>query len=206
MGRMWPPQSVKICLTPASLSVRATRCPPVRSAMSLGGGLNLSRSPVTRAGKRSPELLPSDAFPVHTLLDQHVPHPVDGLAAAADIDRQPVHAVDQALHQLRDLAPLAAPAGRRRACGRKVGKGGVAADERSELGIVDEPRRVSPPEDQAVEAPVSGLVEVSEDRADGHDADLLGHEERAPRVGPAEDEAAGGPLEADRIADLEAAQ
>src|SRR6266542_2225813 len=208
MGRMWPPQSVKICLTPASLSVRATRCPPVRSAMLLGGGLNLSRSPVMwyRAGKRSPELLPPDALPVHTLLDQHVPHPVDGLAAAADIDHQPVNAMDQALHQLRDLAPLAAPAGRGRACGREVGKGGVAAGERSELGIVDGPRRVSPPEDQAVEAPVAGLVEVREDRADGHDADLLGHEERAPRVGPAEDEAAGGPLEADRIADLEAAQ
>src|SRR6266508_1740876 len=155
MGRMWPPQSVKICLTPASLSVRATRCPPVRSAMLLGGGLNLSRSPATwyRAGTRSPELLPPDALPVHPLLDQHVPHPVDGLAAAADIDHQPVHAMDQALHQLRDLAPLSAPAGRRRACGREVGKGGVAAGERPELGIVDEPRRVSPPEDQAVVAP-----------------------------------------------------
>src|SRR5262245_17866226 len=35
MGRMCPPQSVKTCRTPASLSVRATRCPPVRSLMSV---------------------------------------------------------------------------------------------------------------------------------------------------------------------------
>src|SRR5215471_9411826 len=35
MGRMCPPQSVKRCRTPASLSVRATRCPPVRSLMSV---------------------------------------------------------------------------------------------------------------------------------------------------------------------------
>src|SRR5262247_192513 len=33
MGRMWPPQSVKMCPTPACRSVRATRCPPFRSAM-----------------------------------------------------------------------------------------------------------------------------------------------------------------------------
>src|SRR5258705_1537856 len=32
---MWPPQSVKTCLTPASLSVRATRWLPVRSLMSV---------------------------------------------------------------------------------------------------------------------------------------------------------------------------
>src|SRR5215467_5527220 len=36
MGRMWPPQSVKTCPTPACLRVLATRCPPFRSAM-LGG-------------------------------------------------------------------------------------------------------------------------------------------------------------------------
>src|SRR5215467_3033045 len=36
MGRMWPPQSVKMCPTPACLTVRATRCPPLTSAM-LGG-------------------------------------------------------------------------------------------------------------------------------------------------------------------------
>src|SRR5215469_17930854 len=36
MGRMCPPQSVKMCPTPACLTVRATRCPPLTSAM-LGG-------------------------------------------------------------------------------------------------------------------------------------------------------------------------
>src|SRR4029453_4055188 len=47
MGRMCPPQRVKTCRTPASLSVRATRCPPVRSLMSVtpcprnGGHLEL---------------------------------------------------------------------------------------------------------------------------------------------------------------------
>src|SRR5438034_1638265 len=33
MGRMWPPQRVKMWPTPACLSVRATRCPPLRSGM-----------------------------------------------------------------------------------------------------------------------------------------------------------------------------
>src|SRR5262245_56962991 len=35
MGRMWPPHSVQTCPTPACLSVRATRWPPVRSLMSV---------------------------------------------------------------------------------------------------------------------------------------------------------------------------
>src|ERR1051325_8596442 len=33
MGRMWPPQRVKMWPTPACLSVRATRCPPLRSGI-----------------------------------------------------------------------------------------------------------------------------------------------------------------------------
>src|SRR6266850_4651952 len=33
MGRMWPPHSVKTWPTPACFRVRATSCPPVRSAM-----------------------------------------------------------------------------------------------------------------------------------------------------------------------------
>src|SRR5262245_37545576 len=33
MGRMWPPHSVKMWPTPACRSVRATRCPPFKSAM-----------------------------------------------------------------------------------------------------------------------------------------------------------------------------
>src|SRR2546426_5761230 len=158
------------------------------------------------AAGRSPELLPLDALSVHAFPDQHVAYPVDGLAAAAHVDHEPVHAVNQTLHRVREFALLAPPAGRRLAHRREIGERRIAPGERAEVRVVEEPRRVAPPEDQSVETPVAGLVQVSKDGADGHDADLLGHEERAPRIGAVEDEAAGRPLEADRVAHREAAQ
>src|SRR2546426_8995077 len=104
MGRMCPPQSVKMWPTPACLSVRATRSPPFRSAM------DLLRAPL-------PELLPLDALAVHAFLDEDVADGIDGVAAAAGIDDEAVHAVDEAVDHLCRLARLPAPAGGRFAYG-----------------------------------------------------------------------------------------
>ena len=49
---------------------------------------------------QSPELLPLDALSIHALPDQRVAHPMDGLAATAHIDHEPVDAVDQTLHRV----------------------------------------------------------------------------------------------------------
>src|SRR5438046_894212 len=77
---MWPPQSVKTWPTPASLSVRATRCPPVRSVI----------APLPHRHRASPELLPPDALAVHPLAGQHLPHPADALAPAAAVPHPPI--------------------------------------------------------------------------------------------------------------------
>src|SRR5262249_761104 len=93
--RMWPPQSVKTCPTPACFSVRATRWPPVRSMHDLPRG--------------SPELLPLDALAIHSLFHECLADPLNRLSAAAHVDDEPVHAMDQALDGVGNLAPLAAP-------------------------------------------------------------------------------------------------
>src|SRR5215510_5083043 len=102
MGRMWPPQSVNTCPTPACLSVRATRCPPFRSAIAL------------------PELFPLHALAIHPFPHERVADPVDGLAAPAHVHLQPVDAVDEAVHYLVRLATIAAPARRRLAHGGEI--------------------------------------------------------------------------------------
>src|SRR3970040_1882224 len=109
---MCPPQSVKMWPTPACLSVRATRRPPVRSAI--------------RPPDSPPELLPLDALPIHALLDEGVADGVDRVAAATDIHHELVHAVDEPVHDGLGLAHLAAPARRRLAHRRPVGEAGVA--------------------------------------------------------------------------------
>src|SRR5712692_3610728 len=138
MGRMCPPQSVKIWPTPACLSVRATRCPPFSSAMDF---------PSARA-RRLPELLPLDALAVHALLDEGVTDGVDGAAASAGIDDEAVDAVHEAIDHLGGLARLAAPARRRLARRGDIGEGGVAARQRAELGIIEQPGRIPRPENQ----------------------------------------------------------
>src|SRR5439155_19633187 len=55
MGRMCPPQSVKMWPTPACLSVRATRCPPFSSAT------GLLRAPTAADMRRDFRLLPDNA-------------------------------------------------------------------------------------------------------------------------------------------------
>src|SRR5437867_7628037 len=193
MGRMCPPQSVKMWPTPACLSVRATRCPPFRSAM------DLLRAPL-------PELLPLDALAVHALLDEGVAHGVDGVAASAGIDDEAGHAVHQAINHLRGLARLAAPAARRLAHRRDIGEAGVAARQRAKVSVIEQPRGITRPEDQDGGTAEARLVEIGQDGAHGDDADLLGEEDCAAWVGAVEDEAARGALELHGIADLEAAQ
>src|ERR1700730_11947200 len=133
MGRICPPQSVKMWRTPACLSVRATRCPPFRSAM------DLLRAPL-------PELLPLDALAVHALLDEGVADTVDGLAASAGIDDEAVHAVHEAVDHLGGLARLAAPRARRLAHRGDIGEARVATRQRAKLGVIEEPRGIPRPE------------------------------------------------------------
>src|SRR5262249_24052264 len=166
---MWPPQSVKTGPTPACLSVRATRCPPFSSGMTL-------------ARARSPELLPLDALPVHALLHEGIADRVDGVAAPARVDDQAVHAVHEAIDHRGGLAGLPAPARRRLAHGGDIGEAGVAAGERAELGVIEEPGGIPRPEDQDGGPAEPGLVEVGEDGPHGDDADLLGEEDGAPRI------------------------
>src|SRR6266446_4891113 len=192
MGRMCPPQSVKMWPTPACLSVRATRCPPFRSAT------GLLRAPL-------PEFLPLDALAVHALLDEGIAHGVDGVAASAGIDDEAVHAVHEAVDHLGGFARLAAPAARRLAHRRDIGEAGVAPRERAELGVVEQPRRITRPEDQDGGPAEARLVEIDQDRAHRRNPDLLGEEDGAARVGAVEDEAARGALELHGIADLDAA-
>src|SRR5438128_11999633 len=128
------------------------------------------------AAGRSPERLPLDAPSVHAFPDQHVAYPVDGLTAAAHVNHEPVHAVNQTLHRVRELALLAPPTGRLLADRREVGERRIAAGESAEVGVVEEPRRVAPPVDQPVDAAVAGLVEVRVDGAVGYDAAIVGHE------------------------------
>src|SRR5438552_7612401 len=191
MGRMCPPQSVKMCPTPACLSVRATRCPPFRSAM------DLLRAPL-------PELLPLDALAIHAFLDQGIAHGVDGVAASTGIDDEAVHAVHQAIDHLGGLARLAAPAARRLAHGGDIGEAGVAARQRAKLGVIEQPQGITRPEDQDGGAAEARLVEIGQDGAHGDDADLLGEEDGAAWVGALEDETARGALELDGVSDLEA--
>src|SRR5229473_5661274 len=136
---MCPPHSVKTWPTPACLSVRATRCPPFSSAMRL----------LPELAKVLPEFLPLDALAVHALLDESVPHGVDRVAAPAHVDHEPVHAVDEPVHDGRCLARLAAPAGLRFPHRRHVREARIAPRQRAELGVVEEPRRIAPPVDEA---------------------------------------------------------
>src|SRR5207249_2950251 len=68
---MWPPHSVNTWLTPACARTRATRSPPVSSAMA---------SP-------SPEFLPLHGLAIEALRHQRVADAVDRLASAGDVER-----------------------------------------------------------------------------------------------------------------------
>src|SRR2546428_9125452 len=112
MGRMWPPQSVKTCPTPASLSVRATRCPPVRSAILLGEGLRPASEPPppgTRLRRQSRRSRVGGGGGRPPPPPPPPPHP------AAAPPRRPAHHAAPGLPLRRTLLrPLTRPARRRR--------------------------------------------------------------------------------------------
>src|SRR6058998_3068058 len=73
---MWPPHSVNTWLTPACARTRATRSPPLSSAMA---------SP-------SPEFLPLHGLAIEALRHQRVADAVDRLASAGDVGHEALHA------------------------------------------------------------------------------------------------------------------
>src|SRR6266545_1829516 len=181
---MCPPHSVKTWPTPACLSVRATRCPPVSSAIGLRPALALL-----------PELLPLDALAVHAFLHEGVANGIDRVAAAAGVNDQPVHAVNEPVHHGVGFARVAAPAGLRLAHRRQIREARITPREGAELSVVEQPGGIADPVDEAGRATEAGLIEIGQDGAHRDDADLLGEEDGAPRIGAIEDEAARRALE-----------
>src|SRR4029453_5038926 len=95
-----------------------------------------------------PELLPLDALAVHAFLHQRVADGVDGVAAATHVHHELVHAVHEPIDGAGGSARLAAPASGRLACRGDIGESWIAAGQRTELGIVEEPRWIARPVDQ----------------------------------------------------------
>src|SRR6266446_2225638 len=121
MGRMWPPHSVNTWPTPACARTRATRSPPLSSAMA----------------STSPEFLPLHGFAIESLRHQHVPDAVDRLAAAGHVGDEAVDARRQPVHCAR----------RRFSDNGIIREARVAAREGAELRVVGEPATVAPPVD-----------------------------------------------------------
>src|SRR2546428_67211 len=181
-------------------------------------GLRLARPhPQTRLGRRgpnpatacgshghSPEFLPLDGLAVEALGDEDVADAMDHRLAPADVGDEPGDVGDQTRDRLGE-ATRSVPRGARSARHhRMVREAGVPPGQRAERRVVCEPARVARPLGERRAAPEARRVELGQDRADRHDTDLLGDEERTPRIGAGENEAAERPLEADGVAGLEA--
>src|SRR5262249_44965781 len=177
---MWPPQSVNTWLTPACAMTRATRSPPLSSAMA---------SP-------SPEFLPLHGLAIEALRHQHVTDAVDRLASASDVGHEALHARRQPVDRRR----------RRFRDDRMIREARVTARERANLFVVDEPAEVARPVHQRRRSAKARRVEPVDDRAYGHDADLLGDEERTTRIPPRVHEATERPLEAHPVAARQATE
>src|SRR5207247_4890546 len=104
---MWPPHSVNTWLTPACARTRATRSPPLSSAMA---------SP-------SPEFLPLHGLAIEALRHQRVADAVDRLASAGDVGHEALHARRQPVDRRR----------RRFRDDRMIREARVAARERAKL-------------------------------------------------------------------------
>src|SRR5262245_39852685 len=74
---MWPPHSVKTWPTPASLRVRATSCPPVRSVIAASAGSRRARS----ARPESRNDLGGDRLVLQALVPRIADHAHDEVAA-----------------------------------------------------------------------------------------------------------------------------
>src|SRR2546425_596635 len=178
-------------------------------------GLRLARPhPQTRLGRRgpspatacgshghSPEFLPLDGLAVEALGDEDVADAMDHRLAPADVGDEPGDVGDQTRDRLGEAARSVPRSARHR---RMVREAGVPPRERAERRVVCEPARVARPVGERRAAPEARRVELGQDRADRHDTDLLGDEERTPRIGAGKNEAAKRPLEGDGVAGLEA--
>src|SRR5438094_7787339 len=177
---MWPPHSVNTWLTPACARTRATRSPPLSSAMA---------SP-------SPEFLPLHGLAIEALRHQRVADAVDRLAPAGDVGHEALHARRQPVDRRR----------RRFRDDRMIREARVAARERAKLFVVDEPAGVTRPVRERRRSAKARRVEPGHDRAYRHDADLLGDEERTTRIPPRVHEATEPPLEAHPVAGRQATE
>src|SRR6266446_1278204 len=230
---MWPPQNVNTWSTPAPLSVRATSSPPVIQSEG-AGPLRTSPAVIASASEiyrlaspaaaartttstdsprpagpqprcgshgHSPEFLPLDGLAVEALGDEDVADAMDHRLAPADVGDEPGDVGDQTRDRLGEAARSVPRSARHR---RMVREAGVPPRERAERRVVCEPARVARPVGERRAAPEARRVELGQDRADRHDTDLLGDEERTPRIGAGKNEAAKRPLEGDGVAGLEA--
>src|SRR5207245_872846 len=178
-------------------------------------GLRLARPhPQTRLGRRgpspatacgshghSPEFLPLDGLAVEALGDEDVADAMDHRLAPADVGDEPGDVGDQTRDRLGEAARSVPRSARHR---RMVREAGVPPRERAERRVVCEPARVARPVGERRAAPEARRVELGQDRADRHDTDLLGDEQRTPRIGAGENEAAERPPEAAGAAGLAA--
>src|SRR5947208_9371279 len=153
-----------------------------------------------------PEFLPLHGLAVEPFGEEHVADPMDHRLAAADVSDASRDVGNQTVDRRGEAARAVRGTVTRARHRRMVREAGIPPHERPELGVVHEPVRVARPVGERRGPPEAGRVEPGQHRTDRHDADLLGDEERAPRVGAREDEAAERPLEAYLVAGLEAAE
>src|SRR5438876_1234934 len=178
---MWPPQSVNTWLTPASLSVRATSSPPVILAEGATPSESPWRSLQTRLAARVAEPprppLGSHNRDFQTRLAARVAEPPRPPLGSHNHDfqtRLAARVADPGPDCLGEAArpvPCRAPGARHH---RMVDEAGIPACERAELRVVREPARVTRPVGEGRGASEAGRVELGQDRADRHDADLFG--------------------------------
>src|SRR2546427_12995436 len=116
---MWPPHSVNTWPTPACARTRATRSPPLSSAMA----------------RTSPEFLPLHGFAVESLRHQDIPDPVDRLPPTGDVGHEAIDRGRQPVHR------------RRGGFGDDgmIREARVTSRERAELRVVGEPAAVAGP-------------------------------------------------------------
>src|SRR2546428_110445 len=207
---MWPPQSVNTWPTPAPLSVRATSSPPVIQSEGAGPlrtspAVIASASEIYRPASPAPAARTAaprrPAAPTTRSTDSPPRAPPPAGPAPADVGAEPGDAGAQPRARPGGAARPAPRGARHR---RMVREAGVPPRERAERRVVCEPARVARPVGERRAAPEARRVELGQDRADRHDTDLLGDEERTPRIGAGKNEAAKRPLEGDGVAGLEA--
>src|SRR2546427_4072519 len=182
----------------------APRRPAARTTTSTDSPRPAGPQPRCGSHGHSPEFLPLDGLAVEALGDEDVADAMDHRLAPADVGDEPGDVGDQTRDRLGEAARSVPRGARSARHHRMVREAGVPPGQRAERRVVCEPARVARPVGERRAAPEARRVELGQDRADRHDTDLLGDEERTPRIGAGENEAAERPLEADGVAGLEA--